>query len=108
MTFEATITDLIRQDSADIVFMGTGGRLNIFRYGYKYLPAEKNMSVGKMSGGESAEVEPHMANWFECMRSRKKAIADEYAGHYSSLACHVGNLAYQKKARVEWQKEWEV
>jgi predicted dehydrogenase len=108
VTFEATISDLTPQGSADIVFMGTGGRLNIFRGGYKYLPAEKNKAVGELKGGGAAEVEPHMANWFDCMRTRKKANADELAGHYSSLACHIGNIAYQKKARVEWEKEWEV
>jgi predicted dehydrogenase len=108
VTFEATISDLIPQGSADIVFMGTGGRLNIFRGGYKYLPAEKNKAVGELKGGGAAEVEPHMANWFDSMRTRKKANADELAGHYSSMACHIGNIAYQKKARVEWEKEWDV
>ena len=108
VTFEATISDMIPQGSADIVYMGTGGRLNIFRGGYKYLPAEKNKAVGELTGGGAAEVEPHMANWFECMRTRKKTNADELAGHYSSMACHIGNIAYKYKARVEWQKEWDV
>jgi hypothetical protein len=56
----------------------------------------------------AAEVEPHMANWFECIRTRKKTNADEFAGHYSSMACHIGNTAYKNKSRVEWQKEWDV
>ena len=108
VTFEATITDLIPAGSADIVFMGSGGRLNIFRAGYKYLPSDKNKTVGELKGGGGAEVEPHMANWFGSMRTRKKANADEITGHFSSMACHIGNIAYRQKARVEWQKEWDV
>ena len=47
VTFEATITDLIAKDSAQIVFMGTGGRLSIFRDGYRFIPAEKNSQIGR-------------------------------------------------------------
>ena len=32
VTFEATITDMINKGGEDIVFMGTGGRLSIFRH----------------------------------------------------------------------------
>jgi hypothetical protein len=42
------------------------------------------------------------------MRSRKQPNADVVAGHYSSMACHLGNLAYREKGRVAWRKEWEV
>jgi hypothetical protein len=30
------------------------------------------------------------------------------SGHYSSMTCHIGNIAYQKKARIPWQKEWDL
>ena len=48
ITFEATITDLLPQESADIVFYGEGGRLNIFRGHCRFLPA----------GGAPAETQP--------------------------------------------------
>jgi predicted dehydrogenase len=107
VTFEATLTDMISQASADIVFMGTGGRLSIFRGGYKFLPAKQNADVGTLSGGSAPEG-THLANWLECMRTRKKPNADAESGHYSALACHIGNIAYQKKASVTWQKEWDL
>jgi predicted dehydrogenase len=107
VTFEATLTDMISQNSADIVFMGTGGRLSIFRSGYKYLPAKQNSETGPLSGGSAPEG-VHLANWLDCMRNRKKPNADAESGHYSALACHIGNIAYQKKARVAWQKEWDL
>jgi hypothetical protein len=106
-TFEATLTDMIPQNSADIVFMGTGGRLSIFRGGYKFLPSRENADAGVLAAGSSPEG-VHVANWLDCVRSRKKPNADVESGHYSSMACHIGNLAYQKRARVTWQKEWDL
>jgi predicted dehydrogenase len=107
VTFEATITDLIGKDSAKIVFMGTGGRLSIFRDGYRFIPAKKNSHIGESSapgGGEGL----HIANWLESIRSRKEPNANVVDGHYSAMACHLGNMAYRQNAQVNWSKEWDV
>ncbi len=107
VTFEATLTDMIPQDSANIIFMGTGGRLSIFRQGYTFLPAKQNASASQLTGGGAPEG-AHIANWLECMKSRRQPNADAEAGHYSAMACHIGNIAYQKQTRVTWQKEWDL
>ncbi len=107
VSFEATITDLIPRESADIVFMGSGGRLSIFRYGYRFIPSEENQTYGEVAVGGSPEV-AHMANWLDCIRTRKQPNADVVEGHYSAMACHIGNIAYREKRRVEWKKEWDV
>ncbi|MCW5978334.1 MAG: Gfo/Idh/MocA family oxidoreductase [Bryobacteraceae bacterium] len=106
VTFEANVTDLIRQNSEDIVFMGTGGRLSIFRWGYKFLPAKENEAAGEQSAGPSPEL--HVANWLDCVRSRQKPNVDEVAGHYSSMACHICNISYKEHRQVKWQKEWDL
>jgi predicted dehydrogenase len=107
VTFEATITDMIGRESADIVFMGSGGRLNIFRSGYRFLPADSNKSMGEIRAPGTPEV-AHMANFLDCVRTRKQPNADVVEGHYSAMACHIGNIAYKEKRRVMWDKEWEV
>lgn len=104
VTFEATVTDLNPKEASDIVFLGTGGRLHIFRYGYRYIPAEKG--APEITAGPSAEL--HVHNWLDCVRSRKKPNCDEVAGHYSAMACHVCNMSYKEKRRIEWRKEWDV
>jgi len=106
VTFEATITDLIPRESADIVFFGSGGRLNIFRYGYRFLPAGAK-GAEEITAGPSPET-AHMANWLECMRSRRTPNANAVDGHYAAMACHIGNQAYLDKARVSWRKEWDL
>ena len=104
VSFEATITDLIPRESADIVFFGEGGRLNIFRGGYRFLPAKGGEPITAGSSPEPA----HMANWLDCIRTRKTPNANVVDGHYAAMACHIGNIAYKEKRRVEWRKEWDV
>jgi predicted dehydrogenase len=104
VTFEATITDMIGKDSADIVFHGSNGRLSIFRHGYTYIPADGKAEI--TAGGSPEEA--HMANWLACMLTRNKPNADVVAGHYSALSCHLMNLAYRQGGRAFWQREWDV
>jgi len=104
VTFEANVTDMIRQNSEDIVFMGTQGRLHIFRWGYRFIPPDKG--APEITSGPTPES--HVANWLECVRSRRPAACDEVAGHYSAMACHICNISYKEKRRVAWRKEWEV
>jgi predicted dehydrogenase len=106
ITFEASITDLAGREVTDIVFMGTGGRLSIFRRGYRFITRGGGEEISHTgSYGSSKE---HLANWLDCMRSRKPANATEVDGHYSAMACHMGNVAYQKRTCITWQKEWDV
>lgn len=107
VTFEASLTDMIPKGAADIVFLGTGGRLSIFRDGYTFLPAKKKSDAGEIKGGGAPEG-THVGNWLDCMRTRKKPNADVVAGHYSSMACHIANIAYKNRTRVLWQKEWDL
>ncbi len=107
VTFEATITDMIGREAADIVFMGSGGRLSIFRRGYRFIPAGAGKPDADITSGGSSE-EAHMANWLDCIRSRKEPNANVVDGHYGAMACHIGNIAYLSRNRVEWRKEWDV
>ena len=43
----------------------------------------------------------HMANWFECIRSRSQATnAPIDTGYRTAIAGHMANLAYRRKQRV--------
>jgi len=107
VTFEATITDMIHRESADMVFLGTGGRLHIFRYGYRFLPAGSKNGDGDITA-KGTPPDPHMANWLDCIRTRKQPNANVVDGHYGAMACHVGNIAYKQRRRVGWREEWDV
>jgi predicted dehydrogenase len=104
VTFEATITDLLPEDSADIVFFGEGGRLNIFRHRARFLPANRGPAETLQPGPEF----PHMGNFLACVRSRQTPNANVVDGHYGSMACHIGNIAYKEGRRVMWDPRWDV
>jgi predicted dehydrogenase len=104
VTFEATITDLLPEDSADIVFFGEGGRLNIFRHRARFLPANRGPAETLQPGPEQA----HMGNFLACVRSRQTPNANVVDGHYGSMACHIGNIAYKEGRRVMWDPRWDV
>jgi len=70
VTFEATITDMKSPEVADIVFMGTGGRLSIFREGYTFIAADDDQITVRVP---YASARDHLQNWLDCVRSRKRA-----------------------------------
>jgi predicted dehydrogenase len=107
VTFEATLTDMIAKESADIVFMGSGGRLNIFRYGYRFIAADDPKGLNEIVA-KGAPEPPHMGNWLDCIRTRREPNANVIEGHYSAMSCHLGNMAYRDKTRIVWKKEWDV
>lgn len=43
----------------------------------------------------------HMNDFIECIRSRKSPNADIVEGHYSTLLCHYGNIAYRTGRRLQ-------
>lgn len=106
VTFEATVTDKVPLENEDIVFFGQKGRLSIFRYGYRFLPAEtRDASKAIVAKGTP---DTHMGNFLECVRSRKEPNATVEQGHFSAMACHIGNIAYYEKQRVTWKPEWDI
>jgi predicted dehydrogenase len=60
---------------------------------------------------ESAErlykSDDHMANFFECVRSRKLPIADVEIGHRSATVCHLGVIALRSGLKLSWDGQHE-
>lgn len=106
VTFEASVTDQVPAECDDIVFLGSGGKLHIFRYGYRFLPRGtrdlKDQIVAK------GVPDQHMQNFIDCVRSRKEPNATIEQGHYGAMACHLANLAWQRKQPMTWSPEWDV
>jgi predicted dehydrogenase len=50
----------------------------------------------------------HMQNWFDCIRTRSKPIADVETGHRSATVCHLGNIARWTGRRLHWDPIKEV
>ncbi len=114
ITFEAEVmTAGMPSSTAGLVFKGTGGELTVLRYdrnlGYQYVPNPKNSKEpAAKAPGDPASAEWLIRNWFECIRSRQKTVANEEEGYYSSMACFMGAQAYRTHSRVVWEDKWNL
>jgi predicted dehydrogenase len=50
---------------------------------------------------------PHVRNFLDCVKSRKRPNADVEAGHHANAACRLGNIAYRVGRRLEWDARKE-
>jgi len=94
-------------------FHGTEGTLVVNRGGWEVFPEtrrEGDKDVPRMEGVKSPTSDqhwPHVKNFIECVRSRKKPIADIEDIHISTTVCNLGNIAYLTGRRIYWDAEKE-
>ncbi len=50
----------------------------------------------------------HMANFFDCVRSRKLPAADVETGHRSASICHLGAIALRTGFQLRWDPARET
>lgn len=65
----------------------------------RYFPEKANRPNGAELTGKSPD-QNHMANWIDCVRSRKTPNAPVEKGYRSAIAVHMANLAYRRKERI--------
>ena len=55
-------------------------------------------------GHEYDDITPHLANFFNAVRTRKPVVEDVVFGHHAALACHMANESYFRKNVVTWDE----
>lgn len=65
----------------------------------RYYPEKANRPGGAALTGETADQD-HMANFIDCVRSRKQPNAPTEIGYRSAVAAHMANMAYRGKRRI--------
>jgi hypothetical protein len=53
---------------------------------------------------EYDDIRPHLANYFNAVRSRKPVVEDVVFGHHAALACHMANESYFRGGSVRWDE----
>jgi predicted dehydrogenase len=53
-------------------------------------------------------IDNHIQNWFDCIKSRQKPIADVEIGHRSAVICHLGNIARWVGRKLTWDPAKEI
>jgi predicted dehydrogenase len=64
-----------------------------------YYPEPTNRPQGEPMAGRMP-TQDHIANWMECVRSRRTPNAPVDLGYRSAVAAHMSNLAYRRKQRI--------
>jgi predicted dehydrogenase len=67
--------------------------------GIRYYPEKANRHDGAALTGETLN-QNHMANWVDCVRTRKTPNASVEIGYRSAIAAHMVNTSYRRKQRV--------
>jgi len=99
-----------------VAFHGNNGVLVVDRGGWEVYPETETAAGRKKyryageprrgSGGVDYH-QLHVKNFLECMDSRERPRSDVEIGHNSMIACHLGNIAFRTKRRVQWDVDGE-
>jgi predicted dehydrogenase len=91
-------------DGGGLEFRGMDATLKIDRDGFSVhregVPSEQN-PVLKSTSFRDGTID-HMANFFECIKSRKDPNAPVETGVAAARAGQIGNLAYNKGGMITW------
>ncbi|MDQ6675772.1 MAG: Gfo/Idh/MocA family oxidoreductase [Acidobacteriota bacterium] len=99
-TFEATLAPGIT--GAAIEMCGTLGRLLIDRQHYEYWPLGRGATPTIVKAQPPDMTFDHVANFLECVKTRKLPNGDVLIGHRSAQASHLGNISYMQKRRIDF------
>jgi predicted dehydrogenase len=56
------------------------------------------------NGNDYDDLRPHVAKFFDAVRSRKPVVQDAVFGHHAALGCHLANESYFRKSPVYWDE----
>ena len=94
--------ELIHGGPGGCVFHGENGTLHIDR---GKLKSDPGSIIKTPLGKDDFHIEKspgHHRNWLDCIKSRKKPIADVEKGARTAIIIHLGNLAYWNHETIEW------
>jgi predicted dehydrogenase len=84
------------------IFVGETGKIEIFRGRVTSNPKELVEEPIRDDEIRLYASNNHMLNWLECIRTRKKPVADVEIGHRSATVCHLGNIARWVGRKLQW------
>jgi predicted dehydrogenase len=89
-----------------VAFIGNNGTLVINREGWEILPEmdreTPRMEALSLQPADKKDHEKHVANFIECMKTRKQPICDVEFGRNSAVLAHMGNVAYRTGNKLWW------
>ncbi len=87
----------------DVIFYGDEGTLFVDRRGITANPKSAVDSPFGPKDWRLPDIGPsHRRNWIDCIRSRKRPVADVSFGAHTSILCSLANHGYQLRREMKW------
>ncbi len=84
-------------------FEGADGTIHVDRPGITSTPAAiLQQPLGERDFRLPAIAASHRQNWLDCIRSRRRPVADVEIGARSAQVCQLGNIGYQLRRALRW------
>ncbi|MFO7903543.1 MAG: hypothetical protein ACQESR_09990 [Planctomycetota bacterium] len=108
---------MLEEGRSGVLIEGTEGRVFVNRAGVSGAPAEAladdPLPIEQYQvyphdnpicppGSGNGATEAHMANFFDCVKSRNKPISDVESQHRTATMCHLANISMQLGRPVQW------
>jgi predicted dehydrogenase len=61
----------------------------------------------KMAGSSAEQLDLHVRNFLDCVKTRERPIADIEQGHQVTTACHLANISLRTGRKIRWNAETE-
>ena len=90
------------------VFIGERGRITIDRSRVTADPVDLLDEPLPADAVRLDVSNDHVQNWFDCIRSGRRPIADVEIGHRSATVCHLGNIARWLGRKAVWDPVREI
>ncbi len=93
-------------DRDGIMFIGEKGRVFVNRGGAHGKPVEelKNDPLPENAWRAYPSAD-HMANFFDCVKTRKQPCTPAQIEHRTVTACHLTNISLRLKRKLQWDPE---
>ncbi|MFW5877915.1 MAG: Gfo/Idh/MocA family protein [bacterium] len=93
-----------------LAFVGEHGTLVVDRGGWEVIPESKgfghkeSLEAVKFEKSGPGGLHYHVANFIDCIKTRKKPNCDVETGAYIAKFAHLGNISYRLKDKVFWDE----
>jgi hypothetical protein len=92
----------------DCRFEGTDGRIDVSRGSISSMPAEiLQTPLGERDFRLPSVGNNHRQNWLDCIRTRRRPVADVEIGAKSAQVCQLGNIGYRLRRMLRWDPQRE-
>jgi predicted dehydrogenase len=91
-----------------VAFTGTNGTLAADRDSWEVLPERDGdkfrMEAVPQAKTDNRDRENHVADFIDCVRTRRRPAADVEIGRNAALYAHLGNIAYRTRRKIRWDE----